>query len=68
MESIEDYLKSAPLLLKALKSSIDPPQPGWPVKIEIARRVWSASEVYIPRKAEVIRDWIMNCWTRAESS
>ncbi|THV05972.1 hypothetical protein K435DRAFT_40590 [Dendrothele bispora CBS 962.96] len=45
--------------VKALKSSSDPPTLDGPTKIEIARTVWDNSSFYVPRKGEVIADWIL---------
>jgi hypothetical protein len=43
--------------VRALKSSSDPPT-GKP-KIEIARLAWENASFYVPRKAQVIADWLL---------
>jgi hypothetical protein len=58
------YLASAPVVIKALKGPRDPPEAGWPTKIEIATETWEDSELYMMRKAEFLRDWILESWTR----
>jgi hypothetical protein len=45
--------------VRALKSALDPPVPGDALKIEIASRAWEDASFYVPRKAEVIVDWIL---------
>jgi len=50
--------------VKALKSSSDPPAPGGPTKIEIARTSWDDSSLYAPRKGEVIADWILGVFSK----
>ena len=46
-------------LVRALKSAPDPPVPGGALKIEIASHAWEDASFYVPRKAEVIVDWIL---------
>ncbi|WWC65278.1 uncharacterized protein I303_107895 [Kwoniella dejecticola CBS 10117] len=58
------YLSSASALLKSLKSASDPPQPELPLKIDIATAAWQRSSFYIPRKADVLRDWVVESWSR----
>ena len=62
-----EYLATASSVIKALKAPDDPPQPGWPAKIEIALRAWNTKDLYLPRKAEVLRDWVLEALTRSQS-
>ncbi len=59
------YSASAPMVIKALKGPRDPPEAGWPSKIEIASEAWEDSGLYMLRKAEFLRDWVLESWTRA---
>ena len=45
--------------VRALKSASDPPVPDGPLKVEIASHAWKDASFYVPRKAEVIVDWIL---------
>ncbi|KAK0198611.1 Urb2/Npa2 family-domain-containing protein [Armillaria mellea] len=45
--------------VRALKSSSDPPSPEGPLKIKIARQAWDNKAFYVPRKEEVIADWVL---------
>jgi hypothetical protein len=58
------YLASSTTLIKSLKAAQDPPQPDFPSKIVIAREAWATQGVYVPRKAEVLREWVVESWTR----
>ncbi|WWC72671.1 uncharacterized protein I206_106635 [Kwoniella pini CBS 10737] len=58
------YLSSASALIKSLKGPADPPQPGSLLKIDIAISAWRRSSFHIPRKADVLRDWIVESWAR----
>ncbi|EPQ60931.1 hypothetical protein GLOTRDRAFT_118975 [Gloeophyllum trabeum ATCC 11539] len=53
------WLQSAQGFVRALKAPIDPPQGGEPYKIEIARTVWDTSDLYIPKKAQIISEWLL---------
>ncbi|KAF5377547.1 hypothetical protein D9615_005195 [Tricholomella constricta] len=46
--------------VRSLKAASDPPVPGGPLKIEIARQVWDDAAFYVPNKAEVVVEWILN--------
>lgn len=61
-----EYLVSSPALIKALKAANDPPQSGWPSKIEIALQAWNLDDEKSPlfRKGEIIRDWIIESWSQ----
>lgn len=59
-----DYLASAHALIKALKASVDPPAPNWPVKLVIANQALS-TDLYLPNKHQIIRDWIIDTWSRS---
>ncbi|KAF9451771.1 hypothetical protein P691DRAFT_698549 [Macrolepiota fuliginosa MF-IS2] len=50
---------SAQDFVRALKASSDPPSPGGPRKIQIARQAWDSNTFYLPSKAEVIIEWIL---------
>ncbi|WVW80534.1 hypothetical protein I302_102519 [Kwoniella bestiolae CBS 10118] len=58
------YLASASGLIKALKGASDPPQPDAPPKIDIALTAWKQDSFHVPRKAEVLRDWVIESWSR----
>src|ERR1700731_5323629 len=45
--------------VQALRSTSDPPIPGRPTKLEIARNAWASSSLLLADKAEVIVDWIL---------
>ncbi|WWD20814.1 hypothetical protein CI109_105291 [Kwoniella shandongensis] len=59
------YLESASTLIKSLRAASDPPIENGPKKIEIAREAWAATNFHVPRKAEVLRDWVVETWSRA---
>jgi hypothetical protein len=61
------YLASAPTAIKALKGAQDPPEAGWPSKIDIAKAVWQDENLQMLRKSEFLRDWILESWTRVSS-
>ena len=65
-EEAPEYLKSGSALIKALKTPSDPPQSHWPTKIEIALLASSKEDVYLPRKAEVLRDWVLETLLRPQ--
>ena len=50
---------SSQQFVRALKSASDPPVSKGPSKVEIASQVWEDASFYVPRKAEVIVDWIL---------
>ena len=52
-------LHSSQDFVKSLKSASDPPLVGGPSKIEISQQAWEDASFYVPRKAEVIVDWIL---------
>lgn len=53
-------------LIKALKSAQDPPTSGGPSKVDIATGAWADAGLVVPRKADVIRDWVLEAWSRAK--
>jgi hypothetical protein len=63
-------MAAAPLsgsaLIKALKGSADPPTAGGPSKIALATSAWEDRTLAVPRKADVIRDWVLEAWSRAK--
>ena len=60
------YLTSASTLIKALRGAADPPQPGWPSKAEIALAAWRDTTFHVPRKEDVLRDWVLDSWSRGQ--
>ncbi|OCF36013.1 hypothetical protein I316_02508 [Kwoniella heveanensis BCC8398] len=60
------YLASASTLIKALRGAADPPQEGWPGKAEIALAAWRDTSFHVPRKEDVLRDWVLDSWTRGQ--
>lgn len=58
------YLAAASTLIKALKGTSDPPQADWPSKIIIAEAAWNCKELHVPRKAVVLREWILESWSK----
>ncbi|RSH81319.1 uncharacterized protein EHS24_008762 [Apiotrichum porosum] len=54
-------------LIKALKGAADPPTKGGPSKVELATAAWNDVDLVVPRKADVVRDWIVEAWTRAKA-
>ncbi|KAF8624871.1 hypothetical protein AX15_005748 [Amanita polypyramis BW_CC] len=52
-------IQSSQDFVRALKSATDPPFPGGPSKVEIAKQVWNNVSFYVPSKAEVITDWVL---------
>ncbi|WRT70797.1 uncharacterized protein IL334_007796 [Kwoniella shivajii] len=55
---------SASGLIKHLRAPNDPPQPDLPSKIDIALAAWNDFSFHVPRKADVLRDWVLESWTR----
>ncbi|BEI96791.1 hypothetical protein CcaverHIS631_0203800 [Cutaneotrichosporon cavernicola] len=53
-------------LIKALKGAQDPPTSGGPSKISLATAAWQDTSLLVPRKADVIRDWVLEAWTRSK--
>jgi hypothetical protein len=51
--------QSAQDFIRALRAPSDPPHPGGPGKVQIAREVWSNHSLYVPNKAEVIAEWLL---------
>ena len=46
--------------VRALRAPADPPQPGGPAKVQIARDVWHNSSLYVPNKGEVIAEFLLS--------
>ncbi|KAK0245997.1 Urb2/Npa2 family-domain-containing protein [Armillaria nabsnona] len=63
-----DPFHSSQGFVRALKSSSDPPSPEGPLKIEIARRAWDNKAFYVPRKEEVIADWVLTRLLKEKST
>ncbi|KAK8850636.1 hypothetical protein IAR55_004555 [Kwoniella newhampshirensis] len=60
----QTYLTSASVLIKSLRAPSDPPAQNGPSKIHIALEAWSTTNFHIPRKAEILRDWVVDTWAR----
>ncbi|RXK41025.1 hypothetical protein M231_01656 [Tremella mesenterica] len=58
------HISTSAALIKSLKAPSDPPVPQTPYKIDLAREAWSNPDFHVPRKAELIRDWIIETWLR----
>lgn len=52
-------LHSSQAFVRALKGASDPPIAGGRSKIELARNAWENVLFYVPRKEEVIADWLL---------
>lgn len=50
-------------LIKALKAPKEDPNQR---KIDLAIEAWNNTNVLIPRKAEVLADWVLEAWTRSK--
>lgn len=48
-------------LIKALKAPKEDPNQR---KIDLATEAWNDASLLIPRKAEVLADWVLEAWTR----
>ncbi|ODN82921.1 hypothetical protein L202_01169 [Cryptococcus amylolentus CBS 6039] len=68
MASGPEYLQSASALIKSLRASNDPPVSPGPSKAQIALEAWNAKTFDIPRKAEILRDWILETWSKARAN
>ncbi|WVQ70668.1 hypothetical protein IAR50_000190 [Cryptococcus sp. DSM 104548] len=66
MASVPEYLQSASALIKSLRASNDPPVSPGPSKAQIAFEAWNAKAFDIPRKAEILRDWVLESWSKAK--
>ncbi|KAF5382976.1 hypothetical protein D9757_006310 [Collybiopsis confluens] len=64
---MNSFFSSSQSFVRAIKGSSDPPAPGGPSKIEIARAAWDQKSFYSPRKAEVIVDLILGQFLRKET-
>jgi hypothetical protein len=58
--TIDTYLTTSQAFVRALKASSDPPAPGGPSKLEIARSCWERKEFPVPNKVEAIADWLIS--------
>ncbi|CAE6443957.1 unnamed protein product [Rhizoctonia solani] len=54
-----DTLASSQEFIRALKAAQDPPRPGGARKIDLARQAWELETLFIPSKAEVIVEWVL---------
>ncbi|GJE87799.1 Urb2 domain-containing protein [Phanerochaete sordida] len=46
--------------VRALRAPADPPQPGAPQKVQLARDVWNNASLYVPNKAELIAEFLLS--------
>ncbi|OXB39545.1 hypothetical protein LQV05_000603 [Cryptococcus neoformans] len=60
------YLHSASSLIKTLRAPGDTPEQAGLTKVQVALKAWSATDLNIPRKAEILRDWVLEAWNRAK--
>ena len=60
-------IQSSQEFVRALKSTLDPPSPGGPLKVEIASQAWKDASLYVPRKAEVVVEWILGKFLKEKS-
>lgn len=60
-------IHSSQEFVRALKSTLDPPVPEGPLKVEIATQAWEDASFYVPRKAEIIVDWILGKFLKDKS-
>lgn len=60
------YLHSASALIKTLRAPVDTPEQVGLTKVQVALKAWSATDLNIPRKAEILRDWVLEAWNRAK--
>ncbi|KAA1468590.1 hypothetical protein DENSPDRAFT_833947 [Dentipellis sp. KUC8613] len=54
-----NYLQSSQTFVRALKAPSDPPKPGDPTKIEIARQAWNTASFRVPNKGETIVEFLL---------
>ncbi|WVO20507.1 uncharacterized protein IAS62_001804 [Cryptococcus decagattii] len=60
------YLLSASALIKTLRAPLDTTEQVGLNKVQVALKAWSATDLNIPRKAEILRDWVLETWNRAK--
>ncbi len=60
MPGLQNAPQNAQDFIRALKASSDPPQPGGPLKIDIARLAWDDAQLYVPNKSEAIVEWLLS--------
>ena len=61
-------LNTSESFIRALRATSDPPEPGWPEKIEIARIALENSDFYVPAKSQVIGEWILSSLSRSQQN
>lgn len=66
--SLPAYLTTSSALIKALKSAQDPPSPGWPEKIEIAKQCQEREDFVLYRKDAVLKEWITEEFLKVKGS
>ncbi|QRW19643.1 hypothetical protein RhiXN_01049 [Rhizoctonia solani] len=54
-----DELSSSQEFIRALKAPKDPPRPGGIRKLDLVRQAWELETLFIPSKAEVIVEWVL---------
>lgn len=60
MPGLPNGPQNAQDFIRALKAPFDPPQPGGPLKIDIARLAWDNAQLYVPNKSEAIVEWLLS--------
>lgn len=54
--------------IRALKAASDPPVPGGISKLALARNAWEDATLHVPRKEEVIADFILTKFSKEKAS
>lgn len=57
-------MDSAQEFVKVLKNTADPPTVNGLLKIELSRHVWDTPTFHLPRKAQVIAEWLLLKYTK----
>ncbi|CAE6490687.1 unnamed protein product [Rhizoctonia solani] len=63
-----DPLASSQEFIRALKAPKDPPRPEGTRKIDLARQAWELETLFIPSKAEVIVEWVLQSLLTTEET
>ena len=51
--------RSAQDFIRALKAPADPPLPGGPSRLAVARDAWDDAAFYVPNKDEAVAEWLL---------
>ena len=60
MPELQNGPQNAQYFIRSLKASSDPPHPGGPLKLDIARQAWDDAQLYVPNKSEAIVEWLLS--------